>query len=96
MLKLEGHDGVIMDVKFIKKDMVASVSDDRTLRIWRLFINEETPKYQQVGEFYGHRNRIWKISEYEGKLVTVSEDATCKIWEVPSDLYDSKTTKIVN
>ena len=96
LLKLEGHDGVIMDVKFLKKDVVASVSDDRSLRIWRLFIDDD--KYQQVGEFYGHRSRIWKIREleYEGMLVTVSEDTTCKVWEVPSDLFDSKTTKIVN
>lgn len=47
-------------------------------------------------ECYGHRSRIWKVSElgYDGMLVTVSEDATCKIWEK----YDPEAheNKIVN
>ena len=33
---MEGHGGVIFDVKFLKNDLVASVSDDRSLRLWRI------------------------------------------------------------
>ena len=36
LYKLEGHAGVIFDVKFLASDRVASVSDDRSLRIWKL------------------------------------------------------------
>jgi hypothetical protein len=34
-------------------------------------------------ECYGHRSRIWKLNElgFYGMMVTVSEDATCRIWE---------------
>ena len=87
LLKLEGHGGVIFDVKFLRKDLVASVSDDRSLRVWRLFLAaDDIPRYQQLGEYYGHRSRIWKLSElgYSGLLVTASEDATCKIWDTAS------------
>ena len=34
--KLEGHDGVIFDVQFLRDDLIASVSDDRSLRLWKL------------------------------------------------------------
>lgn len=33
---MEGHAGVIFDVKFLSKDVIASVSDDRSLRIWKI------------------------------------------------------------
>jgi WD40 repeat protein len=37
MYKLEGHEGVIFDVRFTsKKGVIASVSDDRSVRLWRL------------------------------------------------------------
>ena len=43
LLKLEGHAGVIFDVKFLSNDLLASVSDDRSLRVWKL--DTETPAY---------------------------------------------------
>ncbi len=36
LLKLKGHEGVIFDVQFIRDDILASVSDDRSLRLWKL------------------------------------------------------------
>jgi len=87
-IKLEGHDGVIFDVRFLRKDLVASVSDDRSMRLWKL--NLDSCTYAQLGEFYGHRSRIWKLREldYQGMIATVCEDATCKIWEVPGDIEE--------
>jgi WD40 repeat protein len=29
-------------------------------------------------------------------IATVSEDATCKIWEIPNDLEEVKETKVFN
>ena len=93
---MEGHAGVIFDVKFLRKDLVASVSDDRSLRLWKLNLNDWI--YTQLGEFYGHRSRIWKLREldYNGMIATVSEDATCKIWDIPNDLEETKETKVFN
>lgn len=82
LLKLEGHEGVIFDVQFLRDDFLASVSDDRSLRLWRL--EEGLTGYQQVAAFYGHRSRVWKVRELDnGALVTVSEDTTCKVWQIP-------------
>jgi WD40 repeat protein len=36
LYKLEAHAGVIFDVKFIENDIIGSVSDDRSLRIWKI------------------------------------------------------------
>ena len=47
LYKLEGHAGVIFDVKFISKEVVASVSDDRSLRVWRLDL-DRPGSYQQL------------------------------------------------
>ena len=72
LLKLEGHDGVIMDVKFLKKDVVASVSDDRSLRIWRLFIDDD--KYQEMKRFEVKTNDIiMSCSGTYGKIAVVPE-----------------------
>ena len=31
-------------------------------------------------EFYGHRSRVWAVRYTGDMLASVSEDATCKIW----------------
>ena len=69
----------------MNSDQIASVSDDRSLKIWNIDLNENG-KYQLIREFYGHRSRIWKLNElsYKDLLITVSEDATCKIWNMHS------------
>ena len=47
LLKLQGHAGVIFDVKFLSLDTVASVSDDRSLRVWCLSnLGAPEPSYQ--------------------------------------------------
>ncbi len=86
LLKLEGHAGVIFDVRFLSNGCVASVSDDRSLRLWKITHVEGAYSYMPIAEYYGHRSRIWKLRElgYQGLIVTASEDATCKIWEAIS------------
>lgn len=52
--RLCGHTGVIFDTLFMHNGAVASVSDDRTVRVWQ---NDK-----QVAEMYGHTSRIWKLA----------------------------------
>lgn len=77
--RLEGHTGVIFDVRFLRQsEDIVSVSDDRSIRVW-------TPHeggYSQSHEFYGHRSRVWAVRETKDMLASVSEDATCKLWRV--------------
>lgn len=70
--RLEGHKGVIFDVRFMG-DTIASVSDDRSMRVW-------DSNGQQLKEFFGHRSRIWAVQQTKNFYATVSEDTTCRLW----------------
>ncbi len=84
---MKGHLGVIFRVKWISAQTIASVSDDRTVRLWSLPFQEGayTGDYQQVWMKFGHNVRVWDVIHIEGPnksaiLATVSEDASCKTW----------------
>lgn len=66
-----------------------SVSDDRSIRIWKLLEGE----YKSVSELYGHRSRVWAVQETKDMLVSVSEDATCKVWNPEVDSKPFETLK---
>lgn len=85
--RLQGHTGVIFDVRFLSGEGhdLASVSDDRTMRVWK----KEGDEYVQERELYGHRARIWSVKETQNFYATVSEDATCKLWHKSGELGDA-------
>jgi WD40 repeat protein len=79
--RLLGHTGVIFDVCFISEtdqELVASVSDDRTVRVWK--------GDKQLATMYGHTARVWKVRPMEAdegiRLVSSSEDATVRLWQL--------------
>lgn len=56
--RLQGHQGVIFDARFLQgtdANEVATVSDDRTVRVWN--VDDGQAKL----ELYGHRSRIWAV-----------------------------------
>lgn len=55
-------------------DLLASVSDDRSVRIWR--------EGNQVAVMYGHTARIWKVTGNQATVITSSEDATVRVWDI--------------
>ncbi|KAE9322308.1 hypothetical protein PF001_g4466 [Phytophthora fragariae] len=77
---------------------LASVSDDRTVQLWsnngkttvkqlqaprtasraELLANEYSPVFRA----WGHSARIWDVSFWEHGVVTASEDALCKLWDL--------------
>lgn len=78
---LEGHTGVIFRMKIqvaIEKRLLASVSDDRSVRVWDI-TSLSTPTCLFIG--WGHICRVWDVLFLEHGLVTCSEDATIKFWE---------------
>jgi WD40 repeat protein len=83
LCRLAGHTGVVFDTRFLKAEpleiIVGSVSDDRSLRIWRSTKNSEEMEFTQERELYGHRSRIWRLDQTSKFYATVSEDA-CRLW----------------
>lgn len=62
LYRLQGHTGVIFDVKFMKSGLdVVSVSDDRSIRVWEHPAGSGEAEYSQKHEFYGHRSRVWAV-----------------------------------
>ncbi|GAA5972981.1 hypothetical protein JCM3765_006093, partial [Sporobolomyces pararoseus] len=97
---LSGHRGAIFTVTFSPNcpDLLASGSDDRTLRIWNLSplstSTESTTKNPQEAVktveaqarvLWGHEGRVWRIEWVDEKrLLSVGEDATCRLWRLNS------------
>jgi len=93
---LLGHDGVIFSCTSIRSGhyrYIASVSDDRTIRLWKCFVidgQEESRPYELVWTAYGHTARIWHCAflswiYHETPLdcvITCGEDNTIRIWNM--------------
>lgn len=88
MRRLTGHEGSIFRIAWSEDgERLASVSDDRSVRIWRISStsslklcmesNEET---HEATTFYGHTARIWDCHIDQKFLITVSEDCTYRFW----------------
>ncbi|KAI8899864.1 WD40-repeat-containing domain protein [Globomyces pollinis-pini] len=78
--RLNGHEGVIHGVRFNSDgSMICSTSDDRTVRIWKLTGDVLSPMV-----LYGHLGRVWKADFVSNYIISISEDATCRVWN-PND-----------
>ncbi|KAI8060142.1 WD40-repeat-containing domain protein [Gongronella butleri] len=56
--------------------MLSSVSDDRTIHVWDLVDTQRKPQV-----IYGHESRVWDCQFVDNLLVSISEDATCRVWK---------------
>ena len=80
--KLEGHAGVVHSVQFSAngQDLV-STSDDRSVRYWRRQCDE---RWNCLWVGWGHTARVWRAVFVDENVVSVSEDATARIWSAES------------
>ncbi|KAJ2461569.1 WD repeat-containing protein 6 [Coemansia sp. RSA 2424] len=80
--RLVGHEGVIFGVRFSSdRQTVASVSDDRTLRLWSLAPSDCVGAVVvPAATLYGHQGRVWQCLVLADCIVTSSEDGTCRVW----------------
>ncbi|KAJ2368332.1 WD repeat-containing protein 6, partial [Coemansia sp. RSA 2610] len=70
--RVGGHDGAVFGVAFLDNGAIASVSDDRAVRVWGA--GGDTA-------LFGHRARVWACVDLGGGLlVSASEDGTCRLW----------------
>jgi WD40 repeat protein len=56
---------------------IVSVSDDRTIRVWPL--EEGDDRVPLV--LFGHTARVWDCQFVDEYLVSISEDASCRVWK---------------
>ena len=82
--KKRGHTGPVMRTVFSKDGCwLVSASVDRTARLWKRTIVENSLEYHSVQTFYGHLGRVWDVALWDQTgpgIVTVSEDKTCRMW----------------
>jgi WD40 repeat protein len=67
--RFSGHEGSVFDLDFNEDgSMIASCSDDRSIRVWSLCDSSVEPIV-----FFGHESRVWKVA-FNGDLIySVSE-----------------------
>lgn len=77
--RLRGHHGVILSVQFSEDGMMlASTSDDRSVRLWKY----ENAGWQCAWVSWGHSARVWSIAFSSVGLVSTAEDASARIWDL--------------
>ncbi|KAI8050570.1 WD40-repeat-containing domain protein [Syncephalis plumigaleata] len=85
-VQLVGHEGVAFKLRFSPDGQhLASVSDDRTIRIWSLMDTKKAPTV-----LFGHQARIWDCQFIDDLLISVSEDCTCVVWKMEENGEDSR------
>ena len=86
--------GVIFSMTFNPRhQLLCSVSDDRSIRVWRVDTGQSPSGGQDVGQLswtsaqfvlvhvlYGHTARVWDARYLGNNLVSIGEDSTCCIW----------------
>ncbi|NEQ70423.1 MAG: hypothetical protein F6K21_34015 [Symploca sp. SIO2D2] len=86
LLTLSGHQGWVESVSFSPNGkLLASGSDDNTIKIWDL------EKGEELFTIFGHQDSVYSVRfSPDGKLLASgSEDNTIKIW----DLYQIRFTE---
>lgn len=57
---------------------IATVSDDRTIRIWTIGSDTHVT-------LTGHTSRVWKTLFTDKYIVSISEDASCRVWDLETN-----------
>ncbi|KAG0472116.1 hypothetical protein HPP92_016662 [Vanilla planifolia] len=96
LTRLSGHEGSIFRIAWSYDGFkLASVSDDRSARIW-MFSDNETQKQcsnENLGVhssntlvLFGHNARIWDCHVSDFLIITAGEDCTCRVWDMNGNM----------
>ncbi|KDO20303.1 hypothetical protein SPRG_21420 [Saprolegnia parasitica CBS 223.65] len=91
--RLHQHDGVLFKLQWSDDGQrLASVSDDRSVQLWANGGTGVTSPattlsrpFESIFRGWGHTARIWDVKFTSLGLVTASEDATCKLWDLSTN-----------
>ncbi|GAV01717.1 hypothetical protein RvY_12379-3 [Ramazzottius varieornatus] len=92
--KLQGHSGVIFDIKFDgSQQLLCSTSDDRSCRIYRVVFPSSASSqsigrqkwagasFQLLQAVFGHEARVWRVLILANlRLLTIGEDLRLCLW----------------
>ncbi|XP_040214861.1 WD repeat-containing protein 6 [Rana temporaria] len=89
--RISGHQGVIFSIFYEKvKGMLASASDDRSLRVWKAGdLADSESDIQCLLVLYGHQSRVWSVRLLQENIVSIGEDSACIIWNYTGDIVQN-------
>ncbi|KAF9330500.1 WD repeat-containing protein 6 [Linnemannia elongata] len=77
---LIGHEGILFGIRWSDDGKaVCTVSDDRSIRIWDI----THPTNITHTTHFGHTARVWDCQIVGPYLISISEDASCRVWRNP-------------
>ncbi|XP_069822872.1 tRNA (34-2'-O)-methyltransferase regulator WDR6 [Dendropsophus ebraccatus] len=80
--RISGHNGVIFSIHYeMQKGVLASASDDRSLRVWNVgSLTDRNPDVQCLLVLYGHQARVWSVRLLLDNIISIGEDSACIVW----------------
>ncbi|KAK4054285.1 WD repeat-containing protein 6 [Microbotryomycetes sp. JL221] len=102
VMRLKGHQGSIYSVVYSPNCLhAASVSDDRTVRIWdardktletdALAPQDNVKERTDLIQMWGHDGRVWRVEWIDDRtLVSAAEDGSCIVWSIDVQLNTSQ------
>ncbi|KAF9168921.1 WD repeat-containing protein 6 [Mortierella sp. AD010] len=77
---LIGHEGILFGIRWSDDGKaICTVSDDRTIRVWDI---THATNITHTTHF-GHTARVWDCQFAGPYLISISEDASCRVWRNP-------------
>ncbi|XP_074053996.1 tRNA (34-2'-O)-methyltransferase regulator WDR6 isoform X2 [Macrotis lagotis] len=89
--RISGHNGVIFSICYLQsKGLLASASDDRSIRVWRVGDLRVPPSLVQcVLVCYGHQSRVWSIQLLDNYIISIGEDSACIVWNYVGEIVQT-------
>ncbi|XP_041046788.1 WD repeat-containing protein 6 isoform X2 [Carcharodon carcharias] len=95
--RISGHSGVIFSINYMEKNgILASASDDRSIRLWKVGNLRQGLKGGDGGadsvqcllQLYGHQSRVWSVRLLENYIISVGEDSACIVWSYNGEIIN--------
>nr|XP_056720125.1 WD repeat-containing protein 6 [Euleptes europaea] len=89
--RISGHHGVIFSICYSEcKSILASASDDRSLRLWGVGNLRSPPDHVPcLLVCYGHQSRVWSVRLLNDYIISIGEDSACLVWNYQGEIVQS-------
>ncbi|XP_053154875.1 WD repeat-containing protein 6 isoform X2 [Hemicordylus capensis] len=90
-IRISGHKGVIFSICYLEsKSILASASDDRSLRLWAVSNLRAPPDHVPcLLVCYGHQSRVWSVRLLDDYIISIGEDSACLVWNYQGQIVHS-------